>query len=70
MINAIHYYIKHQHRIIWFRDSTQEWVVEIDISVPNEFCLTSRYTHKYKLCAMLRFALSCRKDIIRIKNVL
>lgn len=70
MINAIKYYFDNQEKSVWFRQSTQEWVIEIDITVPNEFCLTSRYSHKYKLLAHLRYVFTCMKDVRRINNVL
>ena len=35
----------------WYRESTNEWVFEVDIRIPEEYNSTSRYPHKYKhLC--------------------
>ena len=50
----------------WYRESTNEWVYEVHINIPNEYDCTSRYTHKYKhLCwaNWLKYFWSCVSDL-------
>jgi hypothetical protein len=60
------YYVMRSCCSYWYRESTNEWVYEVHINIPNEYDCTSRYTHKYKhLCwaNWLKYFWSCVSDL-------
>lgn len=60
-------------RKIWFRKSTNDWVWEWTINIPEELHATYRYSGKYKIVCFVNYLIYCSsmyKDLINAKNKL
>ena len=53
MIKAIILYFKLWEPKYWYRESTNEWVLEVAIEIHGKYHRTSRYTHKFKFMTNL-----------------
>ena len=50
-IKALRLYFVRSSCFYWYRESTNEWVFEVEIQIPTEYNCTSRFPHRYKnLC--------------------
>ncbi len=52
----------------WFRESTKEWVLEIETQVKNEYICTARYPHKYKLLCNIIWLRYFWSDVSDLRN--
>lgn len=57
----------------WYRESTQEWVFEVEVSIPDSLFSTQRYTGKTKVeaieCFQELFAETLKENLELIKEV-
>lgn len=54
-IKALVLYFKSSKFRYWYRDSTNEWVLEVNITIPKELDSTIRYPAKNKLLCFLKW---------------
>lgn len=47
-IKALYLYFNIRKYHYWYRESTNEWVFEVDVQIVKKYNCTSRYSHKYK----------------------
>jgi hypothetical protein len=53
----------------WFRESTQEWVIEMVVRIPDQLFSTTRYTGKTQLEALKYFQENYDKAMERVKLI-
>lgn len=47
-IAAFSLYFSNRKYKYWFRETTDEWVFEVTVEIPGEYCNTSRYVSRLK----------------------
>ncbi|NBO22110.1 hypothetical protein EBU94_02055 [bacterium] len=47
-VKALWLYFNVRNTNLWYRDSTNEWVYEVDVTIENEYNCVSRYSNKLK----------------------